>query len=185
MYKRERQTDAHTDRHTDGHRMTAKAVLDAIIMRQKLLPTNSNIDALISYGMYWNTDMFGCYVTGDGSRFFWSRCCKRYCFKGYFWAVIAALCFFVVFPAGMIHCYTPISRAIYIYCLYFLLMITIWDFNYGIKVNCSEISQSQLFSVIFSTGHNIHIFLKKNPGIFLIFMLLQFFLTVCKFNTDK
>jgi len=52
MYKRERQTDAHTDRHTDGHRMTAKAVLDAIIMRQKLLPTNSNIDALISYGMY-------------------------------------------------------------------------------------------------------------------------------------
>jgi len=34
MYKRERQTDAHTDRHTDGHRMTAKAVLDAIIMRQ-------------------------------------------------------------------------------------------------------------------------------------------------------
>jgi len=42
-----------------------------------------------------------CCIIGDGSRFFLSHCCKRYCFKGYFWVVIAALCFFVVFPAGI------------------------------------------------------------------------------------
>ena len=78
-------------------------------------------------------------VLGDGSRFFLSRCCKRYCFKGYFWAVIAALCFFVVFPAGVMCC--------------IIAYITLQDSRYGTSLKLQELFiQTYCFCFMFNVN---------------------------------